>query len=124
MNVGCIVLAYHGESIIAIECTKGRGTILPGGKWELGESFVDAARREFNEETNLKVTNLEYLFGGPDGAGYYCYAFIGVLESDFQENVTPEGRVKLTTWAELKKSAFGAYYEVLEQIVKAKYESN
>lgn len=116
MKIGCIALVFHKGQIIAIECAKGRGTIMPGGKWEAGETFMAAAKREFNEETGMKVCNLQYMFGGPDGAGYFCYTFLGTLDGDFKENVTREGRVKLTTWKELKTSTFGAYYEILEQI--------
>lgn len=32
----------------------------PGGKIDLGETIEDAAKREFFEETNLKLTDCEY----------------------------------------------------------------
>jgi 8-oxo-dGTP diphosphatase len=40
----------------------GRGTwSVPGGYIEFGESFEEAAKRETEEETGLKITNLKFM---------------------------------------------------------------
>ncbi len=46
---------------------------LPGGLMEMGESTVEAAKREVLEETNLTVDNLE-LLGVYSGKDYLCKA--------------------------------------------------
>ncbi len=115
MNIGCITLVEYQHQLVAIQCAKGRGIILPGGKWEKGETFTQTAKREFKEETGLDVVlhNRPYVFGAPDGSGYYVHTFSGTLISEFKENVTPEGSVVLATWKDLFQSTFKAYYELL-----------
>ena len=48
--------------LLLIQSHKWRGKYgVPGGHIELGESAVDAARREANEETGLKVGDIQFL---------------------------------------------------------------
>lgn len=122
--IGCVALAYWKGQIIGIRCKKGRGIILPGGKWEPGEKFSDCAKREFKEETGLELHNAQYIFGGVAGdLSLYSYTFIGSVDTLEGRDQSDE-EIVLTDWASLKASAFGAYYEILEQIVKEKFPDN
>ncbi|MBS1571752.1 MAG: NUDIX domain-containing protein [Bacteroidetes bacterium] len=48
---------------------------FPGGGLEFGESIIDCLHREFEEELNLKITNLQHLYTQED-----------FLKSRFREN--------------------------------------
>jgi 8-oxo-dGTP pyrophosphatase MutT (NUDIX family) len=51
---GVVVRAEHGEPLIALAHEKGyRGPVLPKGGVEPGEDFLQAARREIEEEAGL-----------------------------------------------------------------------
>lgn len=121
VKIGCITLVRFHDRFIGIRCKKGRGVILPGGKWEPGETFVQAAQREFREETGMAVERLQLVFSGMSEEGYYTYAFLGFLSGRFVLGAGDEA-VVLTGWPELKKSSFGGYYELLEQAVEPYFE--
>lgn len=60
-----------------------RGTLdLPGGFCDMDETVEDGMRREIEEETGLKVTNVEYLFSTPN---VYKYSGMDIhtLDMDF-----------------------------------------
>lgn len=111
--IGCITLV-HGQygQVLAVDCSKGRGFILPGGKHEAGETFIECAKREFREETGLEAENYKLVFQAPDGFGFHVFAFEAVV-LDFKSE---EGEMLPVwkTWADLKKSKYKAYYELLE----------
>lgn len=93
---------------------EGKGIILPGGNHEQGETFHETAIRELKEETGLDGMNPKYIFGAPDGAGYYCMTFrtdVRDLKSMLKE--TPEGNPCVTTWNKLLDSVFASYYQLL-----------
>ena len=135
-KIGCIVIvprkpgcSYRphcpsegGElRYLAIECQKGRGIIMPGGKWEPGEKYTETAARELEEETGLIADpkDLEYVWMGPDGDGYMVMAFILPYSCiALQEpKETPEGK---PVWAEEKdflNSKYAAFYECLFQVL-------
>ena len=112
-DIGCICVVEKEGRYLAIECSKGRGIIMPGGKWEFGEKYTETAARELEEETGLKADpkHLEYIWMGPDGDGYMVLAFnLSYSHIVMQEPVeTPEGK---PLWAEEKdflNSKYAAY---------------
>lgn len=59
--VGALVFNKKGE-IILINSPKFSGKyIVPGGHIEIGETMESALVREFKEETNLDITDIEFL---------------------------------------------------------------
>lgn len=128
MIIGCITLVPVGQTfpgdyrrLAAIDCAKGRGIILPGGKWEKSELFEEAAYREFREETNCFLDSLPKLFyQGFCDFDNYCYTFLGECCSYSYDVTTPEGRTLWATWDDLMKSSFRAYYSLLKQTVVAR----
>lgn len=56
-------LCFHNESIL-LEFQKKHPEYyyFPGGELELGESFEECLRREYQEETNAKINQADYLF--------------------------------------------------------------
>jgi len=102
----------------AIECKKGRGVILPGGKWEKGETYHQTAQREFKEEMGLDAHSFRFFHFGANTDGYLCYTFRGDLQSYFQvPKETDEGRPCEATFDDLiNGSEFGPYMAVLEDI--------
>ncbi len=111
--VGAISLIYHKDGIISIKCEKGRGLILPGGKWEVGETIKETAKRELLEETGLVASSQELVFHAFNTDGFYVYAFLTRVAdlSVFQDNV------RVSTWTELFTSNFKPYYELLRDVM-------
>ena len=66
LNENKILLGHRGKNkkdtggIYEVDCWT-----LPGGKQEYNETFLDGAKREVKEETNLDIEDLE-LFGAAD----------------------------------------------------------
>jgi len=125
-KIGCIAMtscgSFHGKKqFLGIECAKGRGIIMPGGKWEKGETYTETASRELREETGLVVDpkELRYVWMGPDGDGYIVLAFefgFSCIE-DQEPQETPEGN---PIWAEKEvflQSKYAGYYECLFQVI-------
>lgn len=113
--LGVCVFAHWDGKIIALNCAKGRGIILPGGKPEDGELFHQTARREFEEETGIEVAIADLLFHGAykyyDSINY-CYAYRGYVR-EYKPVNSKEGEVVLTDWGELLKSQFRQFYSLL-----------
>lgn len=116
VKIGCVTLirvAIQGPpKFYAVNCKKGRGIILPGGKWDKGESFVECAIRELYEETGIIAKDYRLVFQGMSEEGYYTYAFVAT----FFRKDTPthdEGELVHATWDDLCKSSFRGYYELL-----------
>lgn len=108
---------FPNQKILGINCSKGRGFILPGGKWEHGESFKRCATRELYEETGLIANKATFLHVGPSTDGYMCHAFL--CEVTNWENLSDRGEGAPTDleWDDLiEGGAFGAYYEVLRDV--------
>lgn len=107
---------------MGIDCRKGRGIIMPGGKWDGAcESFEEAAIRELEEETGLRPDNVHssgsYLLGAPDGFGYFVMAF-RVQVSDFtQMRARGSGVPQVANWQQFFASEYSAYYQLLFQIM-------
>lgn len=111
MIIGCVSVVRHYNKIVAIKCAKGRGIILPGGKWHKGETFQEAAKRELFEETGLVATKQKLIFGGMAPDLIYCYTFRTQIER-LDTKDSKEGQVVLATWSELFQSEFGPYYRL------------
>ena len=60
-TVGILIFNPRGEMFL-MKTHKWHGKYgVPGGHIELGESAIEAARREAKEETNLEIRNVEFL---------------------------------------------------------------
>jgi len=71
-----ILVNSNQEILLSDELYNGQQfTKFPGGGLELGESLPDAIRREFIEECNLKLDNIELL-----------YVTDKVIQSDFNDS--------------------------------------
>lgn len=119
-KIGCAALVYDDDfNIIGIDCVKGRGIILPGGKWEEGETYRAGAIRELREETGLVGGSSEFLLGALGPGGCFTYTFrIHVRDFSTIAN-SKEGKVVRATWDDLMRSEYAPYYDVLREIVKA-----
>lgn len=117
--IGCIAVIVAGaDKLVGLECSKGRGLILPGGRWEVEKdrTYHHAASREAKEEVGLDcpAANLKYLWHGPDGFGYDTFSFLAYQPRPIELPAsTPSGRPCFVTVNDLMQSKFAAYYAVL-----------
>jgi 8-oxo-dGTP pyrophosphatase MutT (NUDIX family) len=116
-KIGCIALVpWEGGGFVGINCAKGRGLILPGGKYDVADGTYEAtASRELHEETGVfcRPEGMKYLFQGPSITDdYWVIAFLGdmgvgpLMESQ-------EGKPQRVIKAQLMTSRFKAYYSLL-----------
>jgi len=60
-TVGALVFNTQGQ-LFLMRSHKWKGKyVIPGGHIELGETMVDALRREIKEETNLDIYDIEFI---------------------------------------------------------------
>lgn len=116
MIIGCVSLVINGGDIIGLQCSKGRGVILPGGKQEEGETFHETAARELYEEAGLKVISQKFIFAGFPHYKCYTYTFLTDVTNFKAGFKSKEGITTKTNWDELFKSEYGAYYRVLQEV--------
>lgn len=65
INLGIRVILLKGNNVLVVKQKKPNGRfvhILPGGGIEEGENIFAAAKREIEEETNLKIEPLKLLY--------------------------------------------------------------
>jgi len=78
----------NSDKIKAGSELQGQGTwTMPGGKVEFMEKLVDAAKRELEEETNLKATKLNFLCISDDMTENAHYVTVGFIAEDYTGEV-------------------------------------
>lgn len=67
IHAGGVLAIYHEERVL-LDLRRDGGWGLIGGALEIGESLVECAKREAQEETGLKINELDLLgiFSQPD----------------------------------------------------------
>lgn len=98
-----------------LDCAKGRGITLPGGKWEEGEKFSATAERELFEETGIDGVAKQLIFAGMNVDGWFCYVFeVEPLSLSARVDESAEGKIVKSSWRSLLTSKFGPFYEVVK----------
>lgn len=115
-KIGCCALVFDPNTlkVLALECSKGRGLTIPGGKWEEGETFREGALRELQEETGLKATTSpELIYHGMNVDNWYSYVYL-VKYNGEEIYETPEGK---PVWVDkdtlIQNSTFKAFYDAM-----------
>lgn len=93
----------HDDYIKASSELKGAGKwTMPGGKLDFGESFEEAALRETEEETGLKLRKVEVIALNSDQTDSAHYVTVGLLGSDFdnEPSVCEPDRIINWDWFE------------------------
>lgn len=119
MKHSAVALVFFNGKIVGLDCAKGRGLILPGGKFdpEQDRTLHDTAKRELFEETGLFATTAVHIYSGfscPVEMGFFTSCFVCTVNNIFDMKETVEGIPRLVGWTELCNSGgFPAYYNIL-----------
>lgn len=117
-NIGCCSLVFKGHKILALECAKGRGLVLPGGKWEENETYRQCAARELYEETGLTSISSKLIFHAFNVDRFYCYCFLTQVKNFEDLKEKQEGKPCFVSWEQLiNGNAFSSYYDLLYETV-------
>lgn len=115
IKTGSCALVFDGNSVsgnvLVINCAKGRGYTLPGGKWEPGETFADTALRELKEETGLIGKLISPVYAGVNVDGYYGRVYRITVDDYSTMAPTAEGVPELKPWDCLMSSTMWPFYE-------------
>lgn len=60
-TVGAMIFNAEGKLFLMKTHKWGNKYAIPGGHIEMGETMVDALKREIKEETNLDIHNIQFL---------------------------------------------------------------
>lgn len=108
MQKNALVIIPVGNCFIGLECPKGRGFICPGGKIEKGETPIQAAIRETQEEIGL-ICDVDWLILIDEQFNRSVFIYNGPL--NFSSSY--ESRPVIITKDDLLKSKFGDRYQKL-----------
>ena len=87
-KVSCKVLIKNNEGkIFIVKMTGFNMWDIPGGHAHFGEDFVDAAKREVKEETNLEIKNLKKI-GQFDTRAHYADKHIFFTTNDYSGDIS------------------------------------
>lgn len=132
MIIGCIslvpVLHYDFDCIfptkikyVGIKCSKNRGIILPGGKFEIfDKTYKTCAARELKEETGLEAIYQQLLFHGLNVNKLthevtYCFAFLTRVK-EYLPKDSNEGIVGLYDWSDFANNCYTPYMDLLKDV--------
>lgn len=120
-----VFLIKDGKILLGKRIGKtGYGTwCLPGGHLEYGESLVDAAKRELEEETGIAVESVEFLHIINDVQWGDHYIHINFLAKDFKGEAMVTEPDKFAEWKwfpidDLPKNIFAGHKKFAPAYVK------
>jgi len=127
IHVASLAILSKGDKVLLGKRLAGPKTGyygLPGGHIEFGETNLDACKRELEEETNLKVGNLEKVTFSDaviDGEHFVSVFFGAELDDDIEaENPEPEAH---ESWEWFDKDDLPSpIFEDLADIIKGYFD--
>lgn len=103
---------------------QGQGTwTMPGGKVKFMETLVNAAKRELEEETNLKATKLDFLCISDDMADTAHYVTVGFIVREYNGELKTMEPETILEWQwfdldELPKNLYKPSQKCIEKYKK------
>ena len=109
-TASCVLVEQQGLFLAVSRKNNHKDFGLPGGKLDIGESFIQAAIRETLEETGLLVNiNPWNPFISKDGDSFVITFEGSVIEQKSEVDKKETGVVKYTTKEDICKGSFSAY---------------
>jgi 8-oxo-dGTP diphosphatase len=71
---------------------------MPGGKLEFGESFIEGAKREVEEETGMRLKNIKVFCVNNDIGSSAHFVTIGLISEDPDEEPQVAEPDKISCW--------------------------